>query len=109
MKTLSKIILTLTLLTIPYLLQAQHETPKTENKKSKVDYFSLSENYKFKKAQHTNACTIEGCSEMASTKTETVSETKTENQEIVLKENTGNFNVNYSFSAPQISIKNNPK
>jgi hypothetical protein len=38
MKILSNIILTLTFLTLPFLLQAQQETPKTENNKSKKDY-----------------------------------------------------------------------
>jgi hypothetical protein len=105
MKVLSKIILSLTFLTLPFLLQAQQETAKSENNKSKKDYFSLSNNYKFNKAQHANACTIEGCSEMASTKTEVVAEVKSENQEIVLKENTNSLNANYTFTAPQISNK----
>ncbi len=109
MKTLSKIILTLTFLTLPFLLQAQQETPKTEKNKSKKDYFSLSNNYKFNKAQHTNACTIEGCSEMASTKTELVAEVKTENQEIVLKENTNSFSSAYNFTVPQNSDKKKPE
>lgn len=105
MKTLSNIILTLTFLTLPFLLQAQQETPKTENNKSKKDYFSLSNSYKFNKAQDANVCTIEGCSEMASTKTEVVAEVKSENQEIVLKENTSSLNSSYTFTAPQISNK----